>query len=157
MKPRADAIGGLLASFRVFPDPERSRLHFRVKVFRSNRAMRAYLSGRDVRGSLGRYGIALCTTWTRESYRGSRRRMCLDMGEITLAHPHLGTEVVAHECTHAAIQWAQRVGLQPLAEKVSTTRAPGRMASADEERFCYGLGQMAAQIARQLWKRELIA
>lgn len=72
------------------------------------------------------------------------------MGEILLVKGWVGTEVISHECTHAAFGWSRRIGL-----RVSFESASGRC-SDDEERFCYGLGQMASQIGSQVWMRGLV-
>ena len=61
--------------------------------------------------------------------------------------------VIAHECTHAALGWAKRIGLNPISAAV--TRGGCLIADADEERFCYGLGELNRQIAVQIWERGL--
>jgi len=145
---------GQLACFRIYPEAG-SGLFYRVRVFQSERTLRHYLKSGPVARTLGHYGRAMCSNWLRIRIDESgRQRLQPDMGEILLTVRNLGTEVITHECTHAALNWSQRVGFDPFDSK----QKRGRLVSASvgEERFCYGLGQMARQIAVQGYKRGLI-
>lgn len=142
---------GQLAYFRVFPEPT-SRLHYRVRVFESTAALRKYLTrGRlPWRRSLGRYGRAMCSSWQR--LKGGK--MSPDCGEILFVKAWLGMEVITHESTHAAVNWANRIKL--TFDRDPIVRGRSKLASPDEERFCYGLGQLAKQIAARLYERKLL-
>ncbi len=144
---------GQVAYFRVFPEST-SRLHYRVRVFTSERALRAYLRSGDLSRSLGRYGRALCSSWQRVRLTAKGERLLPDMGEILLTTRWLGTEVLAHECTHAAVHWAQRIGLQPMSDETVVRRR--KLASPEEERFCTGLGRMVRQLVSGLYARKLV-
>lgn len=144
---------GQIAYFRVYPEPKRSRLHFKVRIFTSQRAMREYLRASELPRSLGRYGRAMCSTWDRVTV-GKTMRKHPEMGEMVFPVSHLGMEAIAHECTHAALGWAKRIALNPVVDGVPS-RLGSRACAVDEERFCYALGQMGRQISSQIWKRGL--
>jgi hypothetical protein len=142
---------GQLAYFRIYPE-RRSRLHYRVRVFASVAAIRRYLKASRVpQRRLGRRGLAMCSTYTMQRRRAGRWRTLPVMGEIVFPRRGLRAGVIAHECTHAALGWAARIGFTPI--DTPATRRRHLWVSADEERFCYGVGEMNRQIAVQIWKR----
>lgn len=76
------------------------------------------------------------------------------MGEMLFQRHWLGTEVICHESTHAALGWFRRLGLSPVQEGMS---GPRPYAVSDrEERFCYGHGQIARQIVNHCHARGLV-
>ena len=151
---RAETPPGQIAHFRIYPERGLSRLFFRVRIFRTVAQMQWYLRhGHERHGGCyprppGRHCKGMCSTYTR--YRVSspqRRRTTPELGEIVLAANYTGTRIVAHECTHAALGWARRRGLDVR------DQGRGRYISGAEERLCGVLGDLAGQIARQLWDR----
>lgn len=150
-RPRTTPAGQL-AFYRVYPE-RGSRLHFRVRIFRSLRAMRRYLAADPFHRTLGRHGKAMCSTWTRHRVRrGRRSRITDEMGEIVIPRAWLGAGVIAHEATHAALGWARRIGLQGVLDAAGR---PGRV-SDPEERFCRALGEISRQIAVGLYDRRIL-
>lgn len=147
---------GQLARFRIYPEKGTSRLYFDVRVFASVVAIRRYLKHHElIPRAMGRYGVAMCSGWS-EVYKTSGH-LTPRIGEILFCKRWFGAGVIAHECTHAAIFWAERIRLNPLEPKAprrGTSRQ--RFAGPHEERFCYGLGDMVRQIAAQAWKRGLV-
>jgi hypothetical protein len=139
-----------LASFRIYPEPA-SALYFRVRVFASEAALALYVAADDLARPLPQGTRALCTRWTRDRrLANGRTRLLPDLGEILLTRGAIDAEVISHECTHAAIGWAQRVGLSPFREPHPACASP------DEERFCYGVGRLTAQIVTTLTARALL-
>jgi hypothetical protein len=135
-----------VACFRVFPEPG-SWLFYRVRVFATEDTLRHYLAAdRDVDRTAAFHSRALCTRWTRTRVLANgRTRTCPDMGELLFVLPLIDSEVISHECSHAAIGWAQRVGLRLLHD------APGvQYARADEERYCYALGRMVKDVTERV-------
>lgn len=117
---------------RVYPWPERT-LYYRVLVFGSRAALRAYAR------QTTRRGPAFWAHATGYCYRyivRRRGRVLPCCGEIVLNVRDLGLDVIAHECTHAAIGLL----LTPLA--LPTARG----ASAAEEDFCAMVGTLTAQV-----------
>ena len=74
------------------------------------------------------------------------------LGTFVFHTGKLGMEVVTHECTHAALRWMEAKKFNALDRSGDYTEDE---ASDNEERFCYALGRMAAQIGDQCWKRGL--
>jgi hypothetical protein len=138
-----------VATFRVYPDWP-SRLHYRVRVFRTVAEMLAYVRrGRDPR-QIGRFCKGLVRTWTRISFKGRRSWTAPEMGEIVLAKNWLGSELLSHESTHAALGWARRRKLNLQAE------GRGRDVSREEERLCYGLGKIMRGLVNGLHRKKLL-
>lgn len=141
---------GQIARFRIYPE-KTSRLYYDVRVFTSVRATRAYLRHSPIPRTLGRSGLAMCSTFTAMVVSPTGRRTLPKCGEIVFPVRALRAGVIAHECTHAALGWARRIGLQFTAETV-TRRG---WVSPAEERFCYALGELNRQVAVQVWDRGL--
>lgn len=98
---------GQLASFRIYPEKGKSRLYYDVRVFASVQALRRYLAlgGRlGYRRHLGRYGVAMCSSFRvwKPVAKQKRYRLRPVMGEILIPKRYLRTSVITHECTHAA-------------------------------------------------------
>jgi hypothetical protein len=143
-----------IATFRIYPEKRTSRLYFQVRVFSSVTAIRRYLKYSDLnRRTLGRYGLAMCSTFDVLKGKRGRWRKQPIMGEILFPVRGLRAGVIAHECTHAALGWARRIGLNPVSAAVKQGRC--LVADANEERFCYALGELNRQIAIQIWERGL--
>ena len=70
------------------------------------------------------------------------------MGEILFVLRSIDAEVISHEVGHAAIGWAQRIGLHPF----GIDRHP-QYANADEERYCYALGRLVLQVTERVAAR----
>ncbi len=132
------------ADFRIYPELGRSRLYYRVVVFQTRRALREYCAMND--WSLGP-AQALCATYRRQREQGGRWRTTPEMGTIALHVGFMGVGCISHECTHAALGWAQRVGLDPTILSVPTSR----LVSREEERFCVGLGELVRQVSCSLF------
>lgn len=116
-----------------------SRLTFTVRVFESQHDLHAYLTQTDRQPQACR---AMTSTWRSVfcSPNGTWK-LTPAMGEIILCQPYLGSEVLAHEATHAALAWARR------------TR---QNLDTDEEPFAYALGYIVRQLVTALRQRHLI-
>lgn len=71
-----------------------------------------------------------------------------EMGQILLHQAAVGAGVVAHECTHAALAWARRVGLSIAPSLDGPQDAP----EADE-RLCWVLGWLVSQFWTEYFRR----
>lgn len=146
-----------IATFRIYPEPRASRLYYQVLVFTNVQAIRRYLRRSaypDRR--LGRHGVALCSNYEirRLSSRGRFKPLPV-CGEILFPRRRLRAGVIAHECAHAALGWARRIGLNVVQEPKARPRRGGTCVSDAEERFCYALGELNRQVAIQVWDRQL--
>lgn len=135
------------ARFRIYP--ERKSLYFAVTVWPDKTSMLAYLRGQH----LGTGNCtAICSTHTRQrASKDGQWRTLPEIGEINCFRGGIGTLVLAHECGHAALGWAHRVGLDPM------TESRGPMVSAENERFAGVVGELIRQFTDHgyrinLWK-----
>jgi hypothetical protein len=136
---------GQVACFRIYPESPRG-LFYTVKLFATELAMREYLIADDIDRSAAYGARALCSRWTRTRTTGTGRTRTLpEMGEILFVAPLIDHEVISHEVAHAAIGWAQRIGIRPFA-----TGTDCQYAGPDEERYCYALGRMVLQVTERV-------
>jgi hypothetical protein len=85
----------------------------------------------------------MTSTWKHHARtRSGGFRLTEHIGEISLACGYLGTEIIAHECAHAALGWHRRKRLD---------------IDRDEEAFAENLGYLARQVVAGLRRRGLIA
>lgn len=140
---------GQIATFKIYPEPKPSRLYYQVRVFASIRVMRRYLRHTQPSRTLGRRGVAMCSSFAVLRLSGNRMRRTPCCGEIVFPLRRLRAGVIAHECAHAALGWARRIGL------LVHTEITGRMVSPEEERFCSALGELNRQVAVEVWDRGL--
>lgn len=132
---------GQLAEFRVYPGRP-SRLFYRVRLFTTLTALRGFLQHGPIPRRPHR-----CVAWTSCWAAGPPD----ELGEILFAARHLTVDIVSHECTHAALGWARRVGVDP-----TECRHQGHRIVGDEERFCAAQDTLVGQIAQRLWTLGLI-
>jgi hypothetical protein len=105
-----------------------------------------YLRSDDIDRSAAYGARALCSRWTRTRTTGTGRTRTLpEMGEILFVAPLIDHEVISHEVAHAAIGWAQRIGIRPFG-----TGTDCQYAGPDEERYCYALGRMVLQVTERV-------
>lgn len=123
--------------FRIRVYPEHKSLYYVVNVWRTKKDMYAHC--RWAKSTFQ----GLCTTY--EVIKGDGKggwRLLPECGQVNLWKGRLGSAVVTHEFTHAALGWARRVGLEP-------DNLLGHNGSADvhpeEERFCHALCEMVRQ------------
>lgn len=130
---------GLLCAFRVHP--EDGRPYYSVHVWESRKALRGYLAtadtGQDVRQ------VIACCLWP-------RRRRPVHIGEIHLNRQDLDQGTISHEATHAALQWARKVGLVIDSAVDATETDP------DEERLCEAIGTITHQIQAVLREHKML-
>lgn len=132
--------------FRIRPG--RSRLYYTVRVFATCAAMRQYIRRhRSVRVTGNCQGLA--TSFTVMRGERGRWRTTRHAGELLLVVGYLGSRIVTHECAHLALAWARRVRVDLVG------RGTAGNVSADEERFCYALGDLVAATYVQLYRRNL--
>ena len=147
--------------FTLRPSPY-SRRYVLVTILPTDAAFRAYVRRRG--RSCGRYAKGM--NMGRVSRGDYPRGYPWLISEIVLQRGFLvrkTTRIVTHELAHAAFAWAKianfRAGLgqlQPVNAR-SVGRAGALMArTSPEERFCYAIGDMAADCVRKLYERGVL-
>lgn len=153
--PKADPIPQPIV-FRLYPEPQ-SRLFCRVNVWRDKAEMMAYWERTRGKDSARHHRGAAAIAAGREVYRvfpDGRMRKSGEFCEINCHRVGLDLEIIAHEITHAALAWCNRVRINPA------TPGNGCDVSGDEERFCYAVGRMVNDLAwglkrRHVWPRPM--
>ena len=128
-----------ICTFRVYP--KMRGLYYEVYVWKNSKGLRKHVTwckpGRDCKG--------LCSTFTCWSVKKGLSRKC---GEIHFIDKNLGIECVTHELEHAVLGWARRNKI-----KLNEESSSGMMkADCPEERLCYAMGRMAAQVTNKFFK-----
>ena len=121
-----------LHRFRAYP--EGRSLYFNVYLWATLGEMRAYVRAVwDVRGK-----HAWAWTITDDAFCPHSGRKLPIVGEIHFARRYCLPEIVSHEVGHAAIAWAQRLGV-PIVDGPEED-------CGHEERFCYATGRLNRRI-----------
>lgn len=129
-------------TFTVRPNPE-SRLFITVVIFPNPTQLRRHLLASNRHP--GRGCLAMFSPHTTRSYRKGRDpRTSPEFGTLFLCRPHLGSELLAHECGHVALAWARRMRIRDLQpdDVRWSSRHNVQLRSSPEERFCYTLGRV---------------
>lgn len=121
--------------FRV--EPETRSHYFRVYVWPTLKTMRAYVRTFGETTLVNR-GHAFTLDWT-VHHRGQVPRGLL--GEMHFARRYLSEDFISHEALHAALIFARWKGID--VPGVFTGNDPKSRA---EERLCYALGSLTAQV-----------
>jgi len=138
----------IATKFRVYPDaPDHKNLYYMVYVGLDLKAMREHASHYSGKK---REKIEGFTITLRRLPNGPKMtKLC---GEIHLHVDHLFADIVSHECTHAAIGWADRLGFL----KDVMGRQLGEGSVDAEERFCDAVGFMTEQCIGRMHKAKLV-
>jgi len=138
--------------FPIYCEPGKSRLHYRVLIFKNATDLQreaAATHGHSLRRL--KHTKGLCSPFTLRSYRSKARGggfhtkpIC---GAIRFTDTLLNSVVIAHECAHAALAYAERRGFRPHAH------GDGQFVADDEERYCKVLGDLVGQVYWQLMRR----
>lgn len=154
-----NAADGAAWSFNVYPR-SRSRLHCRVCVFRTRREMRQAVLALN---ALPKHA----TDWKDTTVRDAKRLVghCVGVtmrrvytgsilprfAEIYVARQDLCMGTITHECVHAAMRLASRLGV----EGVPTSRQVG-VVTSDEEWLARDVDAMASQVVVRARKLGLL-
>jgi hypothetical protein len=136
-----------MREFKIYPRIGR-RLHFLVQVFDTKWAMWAYCQA-NCMAPISRQTKAVCHSFCRIDFRKNKKaRINPEMGNIHFYQRGLETDVVAHECTHAAIFWLRRIIRKDLLEIGRASRLAGRASKfvdGPEELLCLATGNLLRQ------------
>ncbi|MEO5859168.1 MAG: hypothetical protein ABIR33_09495 [Pyrinomonadaceae bacterium] len=142
--------------FRIYPESVHG-FYFDVEIHPTVKAMRrtAQREGADSSNFLDADGATL--GFRHYAWDDKRKTHVLrkTLGLMVFHRDRLDAEVLAHESGHAAIRWMEAMRLDLEMRKDPMADRPMQDEMANEERFCYALGRMAAQISDQCWKHGL--
>lgn len=135
-----------LFTMRVYP--EGRSLYFLVNIWPTKKAMHQHVTWCKPPFE------AACSPYMKVNYRSGKGRTSPECGQINFYRRRIGSAVVTHEFTHAALAWARRVKLAPenlLGDEIGG----GANAHADEERFCHALDRMVGTFVDRAYKARL--
>lgn len=89
--------------------------------------------------------LGACTYWTHTPLNPPATNK---IGVISLQVKHLGSEIVAHECAHAASGFLDRKGISNL--------DTGNIGGDHGEELAYAVGHMTSRIYAKLYKEKVI-
>lgn len=139
-----------LIKFRVYPESRRG-FYFEVRIYSTLKEMRDGLNKLCGNNStFFKDALAGVKGFQQKGWRNKGRlTWSKTLGVIAFNQQHIGTEVVSHESTHAAIAWMRAKELRLYADDYVT--------DDNEERFCNAVGVIAKQIVAQCYKHNLYA
>lgn len=119
--------------------------YFTVTVFPTLKAMRAWCKKTCKKNSaqyMGDRALGVCHSWQRIEVRpGKKTRTHPEIGEIHFAETRASTDVVSHECAHAAFYYLRRK--HRVQGDLTLRQEPNsRFTSGMEEEYCAVLGRM---------------
>ena len=121
------------ASFRIYPRPRRSRLHFLVRIFDTHAEMTE--SAAPYRHLLPEGFRAANVTYYQ---RDGRNRLSPQRGELFFCLPHLDVGSVSHELVHSALAHARDT-------RINLAAIPGDQDSAPEETVAEMMDTLTSQ------------
>lgn len=120
---------------------ENRSLYVEVRVYQDLKRMRRDLLKREGPGFSDAFG-AFCSMEV-VSYKSGKARKKPIIGTMYLLES-VGAGILSHECTHAALRWAERIGLGELDNSSGWS-------CHSEERFCWVVGNLVSKIGRTIW------
>ena len=125
-----------LLSFRIYCS-QKSKLYYEVRVYDKLADLRAVTGFKECLGACTYiYGIKLNPPKTNK------------IGIIWLERKHLGSEIVSHECVHAACGYLDRKGIKSL--------ETGDVSGDHGEELAYAVGYMTSRIYAKLYKSKIL-
>jgi len=133
--------------FRLYPEPDHSRLFVRAYVFERRKDQLKFW--RMMGGCIGREASAAHSEIERYLPNGRKDGV---IGCAVFRRKTLGAGLVTHELLHAVAAWARRkkITTESLGERGDDGVIPQ---DAPEERMAQAIGQMTAQF----WRRAIAA
>lgn len=135
-----------LATFRLYPAGR--YFYALVNIWPTKKAMYAHRP-------LQRDHDAACTgISSRTVYTDGTSRKNGFFAELNFYKGYIGIGAVSHELTHAAFNWAERVGLCLNTQTIKESNNSKGVLPEEhaEERFCYAIGDMVKQFTVKCYK-----
>ena len=141
-----------IIKFRVYPESVHG-FYFDVSIHPTVERMRKFAERtKAMRGNFDNAEAAVCGFSKGEQDENGRIAWSKTLGAMVFYQKRLGMEIITHECTHAALRWMEAKKFNALDRSGDYVEGE---ASDNEERFCYALGRIAAQIAEKCWEHNL--
>jgi len=144
----------ILAKFKVWAN-RKTRQHFLVYVFCTKRDMEAFYTEvcEECGGRPHRYDFAaVVVPWRRITCRTTGRGVVgTSLGLILFCHEYIGSGLVSHEMSHAAIHWMTVAHPRWVKIMAEDSRAAGQA----QEEFCWMQGSLVNQFWRTFYRRGL--
>lgn len=123
--------------------------YYRVLIFKTKEQMWQYAQEHNFVGTCDTNFRAITHSQRLERYiKGRWREDKEHLGVILFCYDHIGSEVVSHEMTHAALYWLHRVhGLDVVDTYKDTYDEDGNVTM--HERLCQVVGEMT----RVFWRK----
>jgi len=150
-----------VVKFNLWPDRKRKPYYWKVFIFESRKAMMIFwreqcrIQGRTGKEAREDFG-ALTQSWTILSIKITKSKRWVQdnsVGQMLFYRQHLGAGVVAHECLHAALKWAQslaKIQVESLYVDETTTMVGSQ--KDGNERLCAAEQRMVSQFWRAFYK-----
>ena len=133
-------------SFWVYPDPQNPYWKLRFHLYPSRKKLQAVWEKNTGKKDTQIDGYFQSCKVTKYHKDGTVEPIG-EFGELSVAHDTLTAEVVVHECGHAAHEYCRRRRKNRFHRPKTTTGS----VAADEEVYCYALGEIADQILARLF------
>jgi hypothetical protein len=159
-----------IIKFRIYPDSKHG-LYFEVRIYPNLKTMRraCVRFGNPLNRGTDYYANAeAMTACHRAGYKSKRGGHVIwdkGIGVILFHRKQVNAETISHECTHAALRWAEERHLKltltfpprGLKEFEAYMKNKPKTGAADEaeEDFAYAVGRMTNQIAAACLKHKL--
>ncbi len=144
----------LLAHFRIFPRLSLPRLvprglYFVVSVFKTKHAMLRFCREHCAH-AWGTDMAAICHSFAIQRITKDSTQTLPCIGSIHMYKKRVTPQVIAHECTHAAMAWLRQVRKMdtlvfPIPENSSDV-------SSQDELLCQAVGDLCMQCNRKLYE-----
>lgn len=134
-----------ILSFKV-KCAEGSKLYYEVNIYETLADMRK-MAAKHAGCAVAGYDKCLgaCTYWT---YTPLKPPSTNKIGVISFQKKHLGSEIVSHECAHAACGYLDRKGITML--------ETGRIGDPHGEELAYAVGFMTRKVYEKLYAEGII-
>ena len=148
-------------TFNIWPDRANKPYYYKILVFGDRAAMLVFWEEQVKRlGYTGKSAAfdfrAVTQSWTTlrcgRGPRGGRWKESHQIGNILLNREDMGAGMVAHECGHAALHYAE-VHLKIKARELYHDAPRYQAKTSGEERMLYVLGGLVAQFWSRFYAR----
>lgn len=139
--------------FNIYPNSLKKDFYYKVYIWNAHKdfvkALRAQGSQEASKGNPG----AVCANYRKIKYVNGRLITSREIGALHFKRKKLWTEILVHECTHAALNYLRVKGID-----VSDASSKNNVFTLDsgEESLCYAAGQLVSQLINKLWKKSLV-
>jgi hypothetical protein len=137
-------------TFKVYPESVHG-LWFECSIHPSVRSLRQAV--KEQSGNPTGSGVRGMVQHFRRVRKG---RMTKQLGHIHLVKSELHAEVLSHESTHAALNWARAMNID-VTDQSADVSGFAMSEDSGEERFAYAVGRICSQLSHMVWEHNLVS